>query len=199
MNTTVPVVPPKSRPTIQREAACFLKKWIPEAIRSEEPIEIDYIYDVILTEHYEIKTGYIDLSSLGIGRGILGFTDAETRQSWITSSLADATDTVGRRRFRATVGHEIGHCIMHVPYLEKFRSASSRNCGELCRACRSDLPAYKDPEWQAWEYGDELLMPTVLLKKLIKEGKNVQDLAKNFDLNPGYIKTRLKKLKIRLS
>lgn len=197
LNSKVPIVPARSRKKLQEMANQFRQKWSQYPDRSG-PVEVDYFFEIILPKQYGITTDYDDLSKYGAGLEILGFTDAAMKTSYVSSSLLDATGVAESRRFRATTGHEIGHCVVHVPYLCKFSSVARSDGVGLFRASRSDIPAYHDPEWQAWEFCDELLMPTQHLMALICKGATTADLAEEFDVNPAYIRTRLSKLKIKL-
>lgn len=62
----------------------------------------------------------------------------------------------GNGRDRFTVAHEIGHYIMHKP------SRISLARAELVK----EIPAYKNPEWQANTFAGELLAPPHLIKGL---------------------------------
>lgn len=70
----------------------------------------------------------------------------------------NAISGVGRDRF--TVAHEIGHYIMHKPgSLKLARSVNVKN-----------VPAYKDPEWQANTFAGEFLAPPHIIRGLsVKE------------------------------
>lgn len=47
----------------------------------------------------------------------LGYTDASAKTSDVDQSLIEVQDVVTERRCRATIAHESGHCILHVPIL----------------------------------------------------------------------------------
>lgn len=193
----VPVVPPYSRDDLISQAAAFRKKWCKNA-SIIGPTAVDYLFEIIIPRHYGIKTEYIDFDECGYGMETLGYTDAEKMESYVSSRLIDATDVSGIRLCRSTTGHEIGHCVLHVPYLAGFISRARGKGVELFRANRKDIPAYLDPEWQAWEFSDELLMPSDQLRFLVGEGASIAELANTFNVNPAYVQTRLEKLKIKL-
>jgi len=66
----------------------------------------------------------------------------------------------GSFRDRFTIAHEIGHYFMHSP--EKIAFARSQ--------VKDEVPAFKDPEWQANTFAGELLAPPQVIKGLsIKE------------------------------
>jgi Zn-dependent peptidase ImmA (M78 family) len=59
----------------------------------------------------------------------------------------------GVGRDRLTIAHEIGHYLLH----KKGAVVLARGSGE-------ELPAYKDPEWQATAFAGELLVPSCLVR-----------------------------------
>lgn len=79
-------------------------------------------------------------------------------QSKLYESLTDAGP--GGNRARATVAHELGHAVLHVPYLRKQRGRA------LLRVARSQLVPFRDPEWQAWAFAGCLLMPRESLRSM---------------------------------
>lgn len=67
----------------------------------------------------------------------------------------NAEKGIGRDRF--TIAHEIGHFFLHRPgNLALYRIDDESNT--------TDIPAYKDPEWQANTFAGELLAPAELIK-----------------------------------
>jgi hypothetical protein len=65
----------------------------------------------------------------------------------------------GGNRARATVAHELGHAVLHVPFLRRQRGQAQ----PLTRVSRAQLAPFRDPEWQAWAFAGCLLMPRSLL------------------------------------
>lgn len=159
----VPVVRPLSRVKIENLAMNILREFQPEALRGKflQPVNVEAIFEIYIPGQVDVKTGYTDLSRL-IGSEILGYTNAAKKVSFVDCSLSDATERAALRRFRSTVGHEGGHCLLHVPLLQAFRSLSLKGEG-LYRVSRSDIEAYQDPEWQAWEFARAIMMPKSLI------------------------------------
>lgn len=63
----------------------------------------------------------------------------------------------GKGRDRLTVAHEIAHYLLH------------ENCNVALARADSNIPAYKDPEWQATAFGGELLVPAHLVQGMTPE------------------------------
>jgi hypothetical protein len=196
----VPVVPPKSRRDIEKLALLTLQAFQPEALKGKlpPPVDVEGIYELYIPTIVDVRTGYGDLSTL-LGRtDVLGFTHAPQKISLVDSSLSDAIDQVTLRRFRATVGHEGGHCIIHVPLLQVFKSLSI-DLGEdiLYRQNRNKLRPFEDPEWQAWEFARALIMPRPLVIDYRERGFTSEEMANCFEVNPAFLRVRLQTLKIK--
>lgn len=192
----VTVVPGLSRDAIERTSLRLLRELQPRAVKGSEPTDIESIFEFYIPEKFGIETGYTDLSSLG--PDVLGYTDAAMKISKVDSSLSNAKDVPTARRFRATVGHEAGHCLKHVNYLNIFTSSTFRNFAEgLYRKDRHSIKPYEDPEWQAWEFSQAWLMPKHLILRYRQKGYDTRDMADCFDVNPAFVEVRLRKLKIK--
>ena len=113
----VPIVPGLSRKEIEAKAVSLLKEFQPEALRGECPVDIERFFELFAPEYCGVETGYTDLSFLGYG--VLGYTDASKKISYVDKTLIDSNDIPTERRCRATVGHETGHCIYHVSLLSQ--------------------------------------------------------------------------------
>jgi len=196
----VPVVPPKSRRDIEKLADSILRAFQPEALTGifPTPVDVEGIYELYIPAVVNVQTGYGDLSTL-LGRtDVLGFTHAPQKISLVDKSLSDAQEKATNRRFRATAGHEGGHCLIHVPLLQLFKSISI-NLGEevLYRESRTKLRAFEDPEWQAWEFARALIMPRSLVIDYHERGFTIEEMANCFEVNPAFLRVRLQTLKIK--
>ena len=103
----------------------------------------------------------------------------------------------GRRAHhpRATIGHELGHAVMHVHVLRR-RMALPQRQHLLARQARRDLPAYCDPEWQAWAFAGALLIPRRAIQMLRRP--SVEDVATTFHVSEQFVQAHLKRIKLVL-
>lgn len=193
----VPVVRPLSRIRIENRALSILQEFQPDALSGKfpQPVDVEAIYEIYIPNQVEVITGYTDLCSI-LGPEILGYTNAATKVSFVDSSLSDATDRATLRRFRATVEHEGGHCLLHVPLLQFFKSLSLKGEG-LYRAKRSEIEPFRDPEWQAWAFAGAIMMPKPLVADYHERGFALNEMADQFDVNPAFVRVRLQTLKIK--
>ncbi len=186
-------VPGRSKVEIDRSAALFLSEFQPAAIKKPGPVDVESLFEIVMQEKYGIETGYTDLSHLG--PGVLGYTDAASKTSYVDKSLSDADDLPAKRLFRSTVAHEIKHCIKHVQILNLFRSiCKDKDDDGLYRREKSDIKPYEDPEWQAWVFAGALLMPQRHILDLHRRGSSIEEMAGIFDVNPAFVRSRLKRL-----
>jgi Zn-dependent peptidase ImmA (M78 family) len=200
MENKVPVVPPMSRIRIEEKSKEILIAILPEALDSEEPVDIEHIFEIELPKMFPgLKTGYYDLSIKG--QGVLGYTSASEKVCLVDIGLYDLTcienarDT-DLRRFRSTVGHEVAHCICHYPYLKVFESFNtSISSTSLMRIeKRIDIKPYQDPEWQAWEMAGALLMPMARIEKDLSQRLSIQKIAEKYEVNPSFAEARIKRI-----
>lgn len=190
------MMPPMSRDLIECRAVSLLQELQPTALIGSEPTDIEKIFEFYVPDRYGIETGYTDLS--GLGSGILGYTDAMQKVSFVDSTLSDSRNLPTQRRFRATVGHECFHCMKHVSVLNRFSSLCRGDLhSDLFRRERTEIKPYNDPEWQAWEYSMSILMPKNVIIKYLNSGYGIEDFAEIFDVNPAFVRVRLSKLKIK--
>jgi len=195
MTNKVPVVPPLSKKKIESLAEKILQHFDPDGFSGARPVDIESFFEFDLKNIKGLgglKTGYQDLSALGLS--VYGYTDASLKTSLVHSNLSDDNTPAGYRMFRSTVAHESAHCVLHIPVLF-FKSILLTGAG-VYRAERHDIPAYLDPEWQAWTLGGALLMPRHLIGEYYRNGSSIYELAEIFDVNPAFVRGRLKTLEI---
>jgi len=193
MQTKVIVVPGLSKRKIEHIALGLLTEIQPEALNQDVPVDVESLYEFHVPERCGIKICYTDLSKLG--PGILGYTDARYRMSFVDKTLSDSPERAMSRRFRTTVVHESFHCLHHVPLLQHFISISHRHDDtRLYRVEKSKVRPFEDPEWQAWEFARVYLMPTQRTMNYYQRGLSVRQMADIFDVNPIFVEVRLKKM-----
>lgn len=185
----VPVVAAMKRIEIEQRANNMLSALQPDAMRGSEPTNIELIFDSKLPRIFSgLMTGYRKLAPNEYGK-----TDAAAKTSFIQESLAMNDTKTGIRFLRSTIGHETGHVDLHVSYLNM--TFVQNDLKPMMRS-RKDIPAFQDPEWQAWEYAGAILMPKHLVQQYFNQGRNASYMADAFDVNPSFVLSRLRKLKL---
>ncbi len=191
----LPVVRPQSKAGLNKKAEKYLAQLQPEVLVNDSGVDVEAFFEIDIPDLFGIETGYRDLSSeFGLCKSVLGYTNCKEKISYIDKSLSDAFDPTTTGRYRATVAHEIGHCILHVSYLN-FESSSQGASKDLLFRKDIHMKAYENPEWQAWEFAGALLMPRKRVIRYLKANLPISQMARAFGVNPAFMKVRLSKLK----
>ena len=189
-------VPILSRQDIDHHGERFVHDFIPEAMRTPMPIDIDRF----ITKYLGLNLEYQYLSHCGAYLGMLVFNDTKSLPVYnphkneaayihvsantviVDNSLLDDEN---EHRYRFTGGHEAGHGIFHAQYygynrnqisffsreddlpIVKCRAATIQNAGSLKK-----VEFDTDQEWMEWQanyFASALLMPRSMVKKLVEE------------------------------
>jgi hypothetical protein len=92
---------------------------------------------------------------------------------------------------KATVMHEIAHAILHVPVLRQISRAPESEFA-LAPVRRGAIPAYADPEWQAWTLAGAIMMPRPTLAML--DDRSAGGVAAAYQVSEKFAVVRLKRL-----
>ena len=134
---------------IDRIAQRVLGHFQPEAIEEPQVVDVEFIFEIGLPR-LGIEPDYQPLEQ----RGIQGYTDSENMVCVVSAELAD--DSAAAPYFRSTMAHEIGHAILHIPEYQRRRqtiiSEQTSNDGILHRLPDTEIPIYRNPEWQAHRF-----------------------------------------------
>ena len=195
--SSVPIVPPMQCSAIERKTHELVRHYYPNALLGKQPVPVDHFFEIVVPEMVGVTTSYTKLTALGITNAE-GYTNASLRISVVDQELADDFSIRGRRRFRATAGHESGHCVLHVP-LARWQ-ASRQLIGQGMKRERAFLKAFEDPEWQAWRFCHGLCMPAKLVLALAEQVKRREDVTSALmdicDVNFSFAEARLRMLRI---
>ena len=194
----IPVLP-LSREKIDQLAHEFLEKFDPEMLKIPKAFDIDSFF----WHHLESYTGVKPDIAFDLPSHIEGSTITKSMVCKISINAIDnaADSESGRRRLRATLTHETCHCKYHTPQIRElypeWESNFNRNHLSPFLNQKKDLPAYRDPEWQAWRWASYVMMPTPSFVKAISKRNTINMLVNIFDLNPAFIKCRCRSLGIK--
>ena len=113
-----------------------------------------------------------------LANGVYGYTDSESMECVISLDLIE--DKYQSFFCRSTMGHETAHAIMHVSEIRK-RKELIRFIHDKDHEVRlfreTEIPVYRNPEWQAWRFSGALFMPEETIRMAIEEGYNVMDIS----------------------
>ncbi len=188
---TVLVVPALSLRCIEDLGETVVRQFQPSALEAPTPIDVRDWADRLLPA-YRIHVMPASDDELG-GRAAMTYPAGRDESEilvaeWIFNDLAIDP----RPHFaRATVMHELAHAILHVPILRSVVSESESKLA-LTHADRTSVPAYSDPEWQAWALAGAILMPHRTIAML--EVQSARALADVYIVSEKFAAVRLKRL-----
>jgi hypothetical protein len=197
MKSPVPIAAPMSGAEIEALAQKIINRYQPEIVGRIKTFDIERFFELDLEPLTGVRTDYRELPY-----GIHGFTDIDAREVVIDLKLVE--DPFKYRFFRSTTSHESAHAILHVDQFRKqkaklrFVHDKEHYNPKLTLYHQERIPAYQNPEWQAWRLGKALLMPVSNVRRALAGGLKRLDLAEAFDVNPAFVDSRLRDLKIVL-
>lgn len=161
-------VPHLSERTIEAEATAILERYAVECEPIlKPPVPVDELPEMIL----KVRLEFDDLHKMLGRRDAIGATWFETQEIYIDQSLDPSDYPSKRGRYRFTVGHEIGHWVLHRRYVPDRANQLALFEGRspepsiLCREANKREPA----EWQADRFASFLLMPRDLVIQAWRE------------------------------
>lgn len=191
MGNAILTAKPRSGDEIDGIALGVVTKFQPQMLNSLQAFEVQRFFECELWSETGISCDYQQLPF-----GAYGMTEIDGMRCVICSSLLNNTD--GGRFLRSTIGHEIGHCYLHVPEfrlrkLVQFINDSGSTA--LPRRDEDSVKIYMRPEWQANRFSGALLMPRPSVELAIANGHTAADMCDIFDVHLPFVNSRLRGLK----
>jgi hypothetical protein len=95
-------------------------------------------------------------------------------------------------RARATVMHELGHVVLHVPHVRKMTALMTPEMA-LARhqVPREQLEPFRDPEWQAWTFAMCIGMPPSMVRTM--RNPSPASVARTFEVSEQFAANYLKR------
>jgi len=190
----VPPVNPLSIAVIEEVGRCFLEQLAPEMLQLPQPLDVLDLVDTRLPR-FGIHVCPATRAEIGDRAGATDPKGDSEVTILVSESVWDKLEEPApiSHYAKTTVCHEIGHAILHVPILRRrlFRT------NVLARVQRGSIPAYEDPEWQAWTFAGTILMPRVALRMLQKEHPLLTPelVASIFGVSTDMARSHLRKMK----
>jgi hypothetical protein len=189
-------VRPRNRVQIERAANDLIRRFQPDALKQVMPVNVELFFELELEDDIGIEPICEALPA-----GIDGYTDSLNKVCKISNLLYEYGESdIKRRRLRATIAHELGHCYLHVSDAAANRNYERvfTNDGQhpLELYDPNDLRACENPEWQAWAFASALLMPAPCFNAVVNNNWTKKKIKYGFDVNPSFIDVRLRELKI---
>lgn len=158
------------------------------------PIRWLPIIDHVLP-HYGIHVSPASEDELQGDEGATDPTGGPETNILLRADVYDSLDDMSPRgnRARATMPHELGHAILHVPVIRR-RQALPNGSMLLRRVSRGSIEPFRDPEWQAWTLALSLVAPRAAI--LAVGTTHVPTLAEAFGISEVFMRQHLRRLKL---
>lgn len=193
MSRRVVLANPRKGVDIDNIALNIIRRFQPEILDQPAPFDIERFFDCELERITGVEPDYRELPP-----GIYGYTDSDEMVSVMSIDLME--DHSQKYFCRSTMAHETSHSVIHVPEfrLKKamLRSIHDKQHVSLRMYRAENVPVYKNPEWQAWRLAGALLMPEATIRPFFQEGLGIQEMSDIFEVNPAFVRSRLKALKL---
>ncbi len=184
---------PRSGNEIDRIAFQIVKKFQPEVLEKLQNFRIEEFFDLDLESLVGVKTDYTKLPI-----GVHGYIDSDFPIAVIAVDLME--DACSEYYRNSTIAHETGHAILHVPEFRRkkavIKSITNEENVNLRLYRETDIPVYRNPEWQAWRFAGALLMPESAIRWAIEKGYGLQKMSDVFRVNTAFVKSRMRALKL---
>ncbi|MBI5491564.1 MAG: ImmA/IrrE family metallo-endopeptidase [Deltaproteobacteria bacterium] len=183
-----------SKNEIEFKAQQLIQEFQPDVLAGRTAFDIEEFCELDLKN----KTGLSLHYSMQLPSGIHGLTSAADSVVMIDAELAE--NPLNRKFLRSTMSHEVGHALLHVPTLKLARKMDivfkqEKSHSEKINLYRkSDIPVYRNPEWQAWQFAGALLMPKQVLENLLKQGAPIWVISEHFQINIPFLRSRMRAL-----
>lgn len=184
-------VRPRSTAAIAAIAEQFIRECCPDHLTAAKPLDIAHLVDYGLERKRIVvyPVGIEDLpdAEAETRAGSSGWLEILMREEFYDALFEKNSRTV---RARSTLGHEIGHAVLHERELRTGRAQP--HVLAMKRALRSDLPAYRDSEWQAFVFAGALLIPRPALR--LVGWADTYAVADRFEVSESLVRSHLKRI-----
>lgn len=190
----VPRMPPLAMSVIEHIGEQTLAELCPAAL--EKPIALDVLeLAERVLPRYGINVTPASAVELGDRVGATLSQGQREIEILIDSNLWEELKVGGRiaNRARATVLHEVGHAILHVPVIRR-RMKSPVGQALNRRIDRNELLPYEDPEWQAWALAGCIAAPRKTIE--MSAARTLDGVARVYGLSPSMVSSHLRRLKL---
>lgn len=175
---------PKRIQDINQEAEELLRLLSPRAIVKPTPLLGEQLLKFV---EFRDRISVIPTDGVDLGDNEAVTVLEEPVQIWLREDQYDYLFSDGpySRRPKVTLLHERYHAKVHAPFVQARRQSSLR----LARSRRRDIPAYMDPEWQAFAFAGCVLMPLRALHKV--RPLNAENVSKTFNVSQAFAERHL--------
>lgn len=188
----LPLATPRSKATLEAHSLSFIERLYPEVLVAPQPVPVADFLEIKIPQNLPVA---FDIATLPYPTEAVTTPDSgdfEARVIFDPRIYDNLMDGNGRARF--TAAHEAAHALYH---RNEIRAALPHGAHRgLYR--KTDIPYYKNPEWQADKFAATFLMPEPAVRVAVQQfGPNVRTLARTFQVSEMAMEFRLGELGFR--
>lgn len=189
-------MPAVSMAALEQRGETLLRQYAPSHLLSPGSLDVLFLVEKLFPQ-YGIHVYPASQKELGPREGATDPEGDEDIDILIAESLWEDFLSGGTlaHRSRATVIHEFSHADQHVPVVRERLRSPFRDF-LLARVQRRAIPAYRDPEWQAWALAGCILIPRATINML--RDQSVQNLSRIYQVSETFVSSHLRRLKLNL-
>jgi hypothetical protein len=187
-------MPPLSIAAISRLAEAVLEHVSPECLLSPRPFPVLEVFEEIL-QNFGIDTYPVADDELPDAEAV---TNPDGQRGdritiRIRESAFDELVEGGRTalRHRATLPHELGHALLHVPVIRRQLEHPGR-IHLLQRRFESEIQVFEQSEWQAWTFAGCVLMPIRTMRNL--GTASLEEIANRYEVSERMAASHIKRM-----
>jgi len=188
------VMPPMSTAAIEEVGLAVVRELHPEALERPMALDVLYLVDQVLPQ-YGIHVYPADPAELQQEEGLTNPAGDGEIEILIREEYWTNLTLGGRRanRAKATVLHEFGHAVLHVPVIRRRRVHPNAEL-LLRRVPAGAIKPFRNPEWQAWTFAGAVAMPRTTLKML--DDLSPEVVAETYQVSEDFARGHLRRLKL---
>ena len=165
LDELVPAVTPLSVWEIERRAEKFLEEYQEDMLRRPMPLDVAGLVDYLPQHRISVSPA----SAEELGPQVEAIATWEQFPEIEILMLEEQWRALFERgeqthRAHATLPHELAHGVLHAEQLHISETGPKALALRVTK--RSNLEAFRDPEWQAWTWAGFVLMPRRILVDL---------------------------------
>ncbi|WP_224364882.1 ImmA/IrrE family metallo-endopeptidase [Hyalangium versicolor] len=187
-------MPPLRMSTIESLGEAFLSEFCPNALVQPMAVDVFHLAEAVLPQR-GIHVTPAHVVELGNNFALTDPSGSTSIEILLRDDLWDNLIEGGPRAnlARATLAHEFGHALLHVPVIRRRRNLPTAK-HLLARVARSEVPPYMDAEWQAWALGGCILAPRRTINMVAH--LSIKEMAGIYQVSEKMMFWHLKRLKL---
>lgn len=198
LDEQVVAMPPIGMAALGLLGEAFLRQMAPDTLKNPGALDVRALVEITLPE-VGIHVAPASSEELGDRHGATDPSGQGEINILLSEELWNDLMYHGTRErmARSTVIHEVCHALLHVPIVRRRLNSADPERLLLARQTRGSLPAYRDPEWQAWALCGAIMMPVKTMKLVLH--RSPREIATLYGVNEVFLRKHAKRTGLQLT